>query len=244
MIRVILAIAAMLVATNGNVAAAEKQTVLVVGAGQSGQPLIKILVDKGYNVRASSRRPADMGPGVTVVVADVTKPATLTDALKGVDYVISTIGSNNPQGDNKPEDVDYKGVANLVDAAKAAKVKQVVLMSALGAGNSDPEYMLNKRFGMVLMWKGKGEEHLRKSGVPYTIVRPGGLKNCDAGKTDIKFSGDPGLTGDAICRADVGLVMAAALGNPQALRKTVGVVAQDGAPSDPAKKFATINPDP
>ena len=136
-------------------------------------------------------------------------------------------------------------MANLVDAAKAAKVKQFVLMSALGAGDTNPETFLNKRFGMVQMWKGKGEEHLRKSGVPYTIVRPGGLKNCDAGKTDITFSGDPALKGAAICRADVGLAMAAALGNPQALHKTVGVVANEGvAPSDPAKKFAAISPDP
>ena len=243
MIRAIAVVAAMLIATDGHVAAAEKQTVLVMGAGQSGQPLIKILADKGYNVRISSRKAADM-PGATAVVADVTKPDTLPAALKGVDYVISTIGSNAPDGTNRPEDVDYKGMINLVDAAKAAKVKQFVLMSALGAGNNDPEVMLNKRFGMVLMWKGRGEDYLRKSGVPYTIVRPGGLKNCDPGKADIKFSGDPKLTGAAICRSDVGLAMAAALGNPQALQKTVGVVSQEGAPSDPAKKFAAINRDP
>ena len=122
MFKITLAITAVMVALSGNLAAADKGTVLVAGAGKSGKPLIKILVDQGYKVRVLTREAADLGNGVTVVVGDVTKPATLAPAVKGVDFVVSTIGAGAPQGDNRPEVVDFKGVANLVDAAKAASL--------------------------------------------------------------------------------------------------------------------------
>ena len=224
--------------------AATKGTVLVVGAGKSGQPLIKILHDQGYGVRALVRDAAkagDLGKGVIIVVGDVTKPETLPAAMKGAEYVISTIGAGI--GGNTPEEVDYKGVAALADAAKAAKVKQLVLMSSIGAGDTNPETFLNKRFGMVLMFKGKGEDHLRKSGVPYTVVRPGGLQDCDPGKVGFKVAGPGDLQG-SICRSDVGLLMAASLGNKDALGKTITVVSDDKAPIDAWKKeLAAIKKD-
>jgi uncharacterized protein YbjT (DUF2867 family) len=228
-------------------AAADKGSVLVVGAGKSGGPLAKILVDQGYKVRVLMRdtsKGAELPAAAAKVQADVTKPETLPAALKGVDYVISTIGAGGMKPGGTPEDVDYKGVANLADAAKAAKVKQMVLMSSLGAGDASPEAYLNKAFGMVLMWKGKGEDHLRKSGVPYTIVRPGGLKDCEPGKAGLAVAAPEGLNGPAVCRADVGLVMAAALGNKDALGKTIGVVTDpNGQPDAWKAKLAAIKKD-
>ena len=139
------------------------ETVLVAGAsGKSGKPLIKILADQGYKVRAMVRDKAkagDLGAGVEVVQADVTDASTLAAALKGATFVISTIGATSPAPPNNPENVDFKGVVSLVDAAKAAGIRHFVLMSSIGAGDPKPETMLNKVFGMVLLWKGKGEDH-------------------------------------------------------------------------------------
>lgn len=233
-----LAIAAIALATlNGAPAMADKGTVLVIGAGQTGVPLAEILDNRGYAVRVLVRDAAkDHGlpTAATVVAADATKPETLGPAFKGVDYVVSTIGAGSPTGPNNPEAVDYKGVANMADAAKAAGVKQFVLMSSIGAGIEDPNFPLNKGFGMVLKWKGKGEEHLRKSGVPYTIVRPGGLLNedggrpCKPGQVGIAFFPGkemrPTPPETRICRAEVAMVMESALGNPDALGKTVSML--------------------
>jgi len=47
--------------------------------------------------------------------------------------------------------------------------------------------MLNLLSGDALKWKAKGEEHLRASGVPYTIIRPGGLTDDPAGQIGIAF---------------------------------------------------------
>lgn len=210
------------------------ETVLVAGAtGKSGKPLVKILTEQGYKVRAMVRDKAkagDLGAGVEVVEADVTKPESLGAALKGANFVISTIGATAPVPPNNPENVDFKGVANLVDAAKTAGVKHFVLMSSVGAGDAKPETMLNKMFGMVLMWKGKGEDHLRKSGVSYTVVRPGGLIDCEPAKVGLKIAAGSEPFQGRICRSDVGLIMADALTNKDANGKTIATISDDKAP--------------
>ena len=57
--------------------------------------------------------------------------------------------------------------------AAAADLNQFVLVSSGGVTHED--HVLNKMFNNVLIWKFKGEEAVRNSGVPYTIFRPGGL---------------------------------------------------------------------
>jgi uncharacterized protein YbjT (DUF2867 family) len=212
------------------------EVVLVAGAtGKSGVPLVKILGEQGYKVRALVRdtaKASELGAGVEVIQGDVTKPATLAAAVKGATYVISTIGAGGVEPPNNAENIDYKGVVNLTDASKAAGVKHFVLMSSIGAGDTNPETFLNKRFGMVLKWKGDGEQHLRKSGVPYTIVRPGGLADCDPGKVGLKVAaGNEALQG-RICRSDVGLIMVHALGNKEAVGKTIATISDDKAAVD------------
>ena len=157
---------------------------VVIGRGQSGAPLARILKEQGYTVRVMVRDPSrakGLPEGVQVVSGDATQPASLLAGLKGADYVLSTIGANCvPKKDfparGAPQDVDYRGIENLAAAAKQAGIGQFVLMSSLGAGDTDPKAMLNAMCGMVLQWKGNGEASLRASGVPYTVVRPGGLK--------------------------------------------------------------------
>lgn len=232
LIKTMVAFAAAMGLTTSAFAAGE--TVVVAGAtGKSGPPLVKILVDQGYKVRALVRDKAkagDMGKNVEVVQADATKPETLGAAMKGATYVISTIGAGGVEPPNNAENVDYKGVVNLTDAAKAAGVKHFVLMSSIGAGDPNPEVFLNKRFGMVLMWKGRGEDHLRKSGLSYTIVRPGGLADCDPGKVGLQIAAAGAQLQGRICRSDVGLMMADALTNKDAAGKTVETIQDEKAP--------------
>ena len=242
-------IAALLTCLAGGAAsAADKGTVVVIGSGQSGRPLARILVEQGYDVKIHTRsaeRAKDRGlpEGVGVVEGDSTRPDTLAGDFDGVDYVISTIGAQcapnePPKAGSAPKDVDYAGIENLASAAKAAGVKQFVLMSAIGAGNADPEDGLNKMCDMVLKWKGDGEQALRDSGVPYTIVRPGGLKPfpgqpaCMEGKEPLLIYPIDQERSGALCRADVGLVMADALGNADALGKTVNLIADSSAGLD------------
>jgi len=228
--------------------AGDKGTVAVIGSGQSGKPLARILLEQGYDVKIHTRsaeraRGRGLPEDVGFIEGDSTKPETLAGDFDGVDYVISTIGAQcapnePPKAGSTPRDVDYLGIENLAAAAKAAGVKQFVLMSAIGAGNADPEDGLNKMCGMVLKWKGDGEQALRDSGVPYTIVRPGGLKPfpgqpaCMEGKEPLLIYPIDQDRAGALCRADVGLVMADALGNADALGKTVNLIADSSAGLD------------
>jgi uncharacterized protein YbjT (DUF2867 family) len=226
-------------------AIAAADTVVLAGAtGKSGVPLVKILQSQGYKVRAMVRdqaKGATLGPDVELVEADVTKPDTLGPAMKGATYVISVIGSVSPNPPNNPENVDYQGIVNLVDAARAASVRHFVLMSSVGAGDANPATPLNKMFGMVLLWKGKAEDYLRKSGLAYTIVRPGGLKNCEPGQVGLRLAPGDDATRGGICRSDVGLVMADALTRKEAAGKTVALISDDKAPVDAWKSaWATL----
>ena len=229
-------------------ALAAGDVVLVAGAtGKSGAPLVRILQSQGYKVRALVRdkaKGAALAGEVELVEGDVTRPETLAPAMKGAAYVISAIGAVSAAPPNNPENVDYQGVVNMVDAAKAAKVRHFVLMSSVGAGDANPATPLNKIFGMVLLWKGKGEAYVRQSGLPYTIVRPGGLKNCEPGQVGLRLAPGDDTTRGMICRADVGLVMADALKRPEAAGKTVALVSDDKAPVDAWKaSWATLPKD-
>lgn len=70
--------------------------------------------------------------------------------------------------------VDWLGQKLQIDAAKTAGVKQVILISSMGG--TDPNHFLNTMGdgGNILQWKRKAEQYLMASGVPYTIIHPGG----------------------------------------------------------------------
>jgi uncharacterized protein YbjT (DUF2867 family) len=64
--------------------------VLVIGAtGNIGRPVVERLLAAGVPVRALSRDPqtADLPAGVDVIAGDLTDPASLDDALRGVETV-------------------------------------------------------------------------------------------------------------------------------------------------------------
>jgi len=199
-----------------------KNIVLVAGAtGGTGRALVRDLGTQGYSVRAlvrdEDKARVVLGDGIEYALGDVREIDTLLAAMDGVAFVISAIGSSRSDPSNNPEAVDYGGVKNLADAAAAIGVRQFVLVSSSGV--TDEDHFLNKAFDNILIWKFKGEEALRASGVPYTIVRPGGLVNTPGGEFSVIFAqGD--TTGGRISRQDVALICIAALQEKSAINKT------------------------
>ncbi len=90
------------------------------------------------------------------------------------------------------------------------------------------------------MWKGKAEKYLQASGLTYTIVRPGGLKNDD--NTDaIVMKGMDTLFEGSIPRTKVAQVCVEALFQPQAKNKLVEIVAKPDASAQPLDAlFASV----
>lgn len=199
--------------------------VLVAGAtGRTGQQVVRELTAAGYHVRALVRdaeraRPL-LGDTVDYAIGDVRQRATIDAALQGVRYVISAIGATRKDPANAPEFVDFHGVRNLAEAAAAAKVEQLVIISSAGVTRKD--HPLNRMFDNVLIWKGKGEAAVRASGVAYTIVRPGGLNDQPGAEPGVRLEqGDKG-TG-FVSRADVARVCIAALRSAAARNRTFEV---------------------
>lgn len=226
------AAALLVLAGSGHAAESAGDLVLVAGAsGRTGQQVVRELKGEGYRVRALVRD-ADsarkvLGDGIEFATGDVRQTPTLEAAMVGVRFVIVTIGATLKDPANGPEFVDYQGVRNLAAAAAAAKADQIVVVSSAGVTQKD--HVLNRMFDNVLIWKGKGEDAVRASGVPYTIVRPGGLSDKPGGEAGVRLEqGDKG-TG-VIPRADVARVCVAALTSTAARNRTFEVY---GAPTPP-----------
>lgn len=242
-------LAASACSTGTSTLSAAPKTVLVAGAtGRTGTPVVTQLLADGYKVRVLVRDPAKarttLGDQVTYFTGDVTDPASLAPAMQGADAVISAIGAKGKDGPNRPEVIDYQGVRNLATAASAAGVKQFVLVSSRAVTQKD--HPLNRMFGDVLIWKLKGEDALRASGVPYTIIRPGGLGNGEPGKNAFVIEQGDKVTGQTtIARADVATVCVQALKYPEARNRTFEVNSIAGPPvTDWRAKFAGLKTDP
>lgn len=72
-----------------------------------------------------------------------------------------------------PEEVDWLGQRHQIEAAKAAGVQHIILVSSMGG--TQPDHFLNKNMHNMVLWKRRAEQYLIASGVPYTIIHPGGL---------------------------------------------------------------------
>ena len=220
--------------------------VLVAGAtGRTGQQVVRELDAAGYRVRALVRDPAAarsvFGDKVEYATGDVRQRPTLDAALRGVRFAISAIGATRQDPANSPQFVDFEGVRNLAEAAAAAKLDQLVIVSSAGVTHKD--HVLNRMFDNVLIWKGRGEDAVRASGVPYTIVRPGGLSDKPGGEHGVRLEqGDSG-TG-FVPRTDVARVCVAALKSPAARNRTFELYGGQGpADSDWEAVLGKLAPD-
>jgi uncharacterized protein YbjT (DUF2867 family) len=155
---------------------------------------------------------------------DVREPDTLAAPFRGAELVISALGSNTKRDpENLPEFIDYGGVQALAAAARAAGVRHFVLVSSMGV--TDPDHRMNALFDDLMVWKLRGEDALRASSVPYTIVRPGVLTNEPGGARGLELmQGDPKGAEGSIARADLAAVCVAALGLREAQEKTFEIV--------------------
>lgn len=213
--------------------------VLVAGAdGQTGVELLHALKDTTFRVRALTRSRDDeamlRGLGADeVVVGDLFDPADAAAATEGVDAVLCAVGTSGLKAGIADlfgrELVDGTGVRNLVDAAVDAGATQFVLESAIGVGSSRPRLPLPARMLVhpTLIAKGEAEEHLRGSGLTYTVVRPGGLTDEPATGDVVVAEGGDTVTG-TVPRADVARFMLRALATPAAENHTFEVVSREG----------------
>jgi uncharacterized protein YbjT (DUF2867 family) len=136
------------------------------GSGRLGTLIVRRLAARGLGVRVLTRdrkRAAHLeGSHVEVVEGDVRDGSGLNGAMAGISTVVSAIHGFGDIGNVSPASVDRDGNRRLIDAAAASNAT-VVLMSIVGASAEHPIELFRMKHA--------AEEHLRSSGVPWTIVR-------------------------------------------------------------------------
>ncbi len=136
--------------------------ILVTGAtGLNGSELVRRLSAKGVPVRALVRntakaQPLSVLPNVEIAEGDMSRPETLTEALRGVDRAM-LISSTEP--------AMLEVQSSFIDAAKKAGVRHVVKLSGI-----IPELDSPFRFARM---HAEIEKRLEDSGLEFTQLRAG-----------------------------------------------------------------------
>ena len=244
------ACAAVLLLSAVPAAAADREgAVLVAGAtGSIGRIVIGLLHEEGFTVRAMSRDPENAralyGDDYEWVRADVRDPDELSPVMKGVDWVICSIGYTEFEGPNSAQFVDYMGVRNLVEAAAERGVKHFVLVSASSAGPYR-DHTQNPRFGYVAYWKTKAERILKDSGLSFTIVGPGGYLDEPGGVKGVRIFPRSEFSMGYISREDVAAIVLASLTDPAARGKAFAAQYDDSVePGAWRDSFEALEPEP
>jgi uncharacterized protein YbjT (DUF2867 family) len=199
-------------------------SILVFGGSRgTGLEIVRKLRERDEAVTVAVRSTSNTSEleklGVSTVIADALDSEQVNAAMTSGSYaaVISTLGTTRGEQHKRP---DYVGNRNVIDAAKTAGVKRFVFITVIGAGDStDAAPGFSKRFlAEVIALKTQAEDHLRASGLDYTIIRPGGLGDVPTTGTAV-LAEDPAAF-SFIGRADLADLAVQALGDPSTIGKT------------------------
>jgi uncharacterized protein YbjT (DUF2867 family) len=140
--------------------------ILVTGAtGHQGGAAVRHLRERGFSCRALTRDTSSpkaralVGKGMELVQGDMEDQATLTRALDGA-YGVYGVQTFYPDG----VDSEIRQGINLIDAAKRSRISHFVYSSVGGADQHTGIPHFDSKFRI--------EEHLRGTGMRYTILRP------------------------------------------------------------------------
>ncbi|XP_074587665.1 uncharacterized protein At2g34460, chloroplastic [Curcuma longa] len=232
---------------------ARKKVFVAGSTGRTGRRIVEQLISRGYGVRAGAldldkaRNSLPRDPNVEFVRADVTEGSEqLAEAIGDADAVICATGFRYSWDIFAPWKVDNFGTVNLVEACRKIGVNRFILVSSIlvnGAAMGqilNPAYIVLNVFGLTLIAKLQAEQYIRRSGINYTIIRPGGLRD-EPASGNIVMEPEDTLYEGSISREQVAEVAVEALFCPDAFFKVVEIVARAEAPNRSLKdQFSAI----
>jgi uncharacterized protein YbjT (DUF2867 family) len=166
--------------------------VLVLGASRGiGLETVRCALAEGHRVRAFARGAASIAidhAELEKIAGDALDPAPVARALQDVDAAIETLGApRSAEAMFRGTRLFSAATRVLIDAMRAQGVRRLVAVTGLGAGDSRGHggFLYDAVvFPLVLKRiyddKDVQEQMIRASGLDWTIVRPGLLKDGEA----------------------------------------------------------------
>ena len=145
-----------------------KRKILVIGAtGQQGGALARLLLQKKHEVYALTRNTESESPkaqnlrnlGAKLIKGDLDNPDSLEQATNGLDsvFLMGTWTEDGTEGETRRGKM-------MTDVAKEKKVAHLVYSSVVNADKNTGIPHFESKY--------KVEQHIKNSGVPYTIIGP------------------------------------------------------------------------
>jgi len=160
--------------------------ILVLGAtGRTGSELVAAALAAGHDVSALVRDPERLGEDaerLRTVTGDAQDAQAMERACEGQETVLCALGPRSPRDLWRCE-LMQRSIGALVAASRRHGVKRVILLSALGAGESAKHAALPSRIAFRTMLrrvgedKDRSEDALRASDLDWTVVYPPSLTN-------------------------------------------------------------------
>jgi uncharacterized protein YbjT (DUF2867 family) len=221
--------------------------VAVTGAsGKTGWRVVQEALARGYQVRAILRPDSEAPEGLAgaeILRLQLGDHDALRQALQGCEALVVATGARPSLDPLGPLKIDALALRSQIAACKEAGVGRVVLVSSLCSGRWFHPLNL---FWLVLVWKGVGERALQESGLRWTVVRPGGLKETedDLDKEGVVFSGPDQQESQSIPRRLVARVCVEALETPASEGRILEITSRHGGPQDSLAQWLAAHPQP
>jgi uncharacterized protein YbjT (DUF2867 family) len=152
--------------------------VVAGGHGRVALRLLGLLAERGDRARGLIRNPehaADLeAAGAEPVIADLEQlePPEIARHLVGTHALVFAAGAGAGSGPERKRAVDLGAAVKLIEAARAAGFPRYVMVSAIGVTRPDRWPAEMRPYYEA---KAKADRALERSGLEFTIVRPGGL---------------------------------------------------------------------
>lgn len=203
----------------------------IIGASQgTGALAVRRALDRGDHVTAFARNPQRLmleHPKLDRMQGDFHDPVAVDSAIAGQDAVIITASSTTLRGFKAKPTYFSEGTAHVIAAMHKHSVKRLVVLSAIGVGESQVLMGLVVRklvIGYLLRLPFADHERqeamVRASGLDWVIARPGRLTNGPANGRYQRTAALEKVPG-SISRADVADFLIEATGGDTWLRKAV-----------------------
>ncbi|KOY52573.1 SDR family oxidoreductase [Polaribacter dokdonensis] len=194
------------------------ENVLVAGAnGTTGKKIVTLLESSQYftpvaMVRKEEQEAQFNNRNIKTVIGDLEQDISHT--VMDIDKVIFAAGS----GGKKVKEVDEDGAKKLIEASEKENIKKFVMLSSMGADNPEEADDLQE----YLKAKHNADEYLKKSNLPYSIVRPGSLTD-DKGLGKIQLERKLNKHGE-ISRDDVAQTLVRVLHDSAEVNETFEII--------------------